>query len=112
MPVRLKDIADDLNLSKMTISRVLRGQTDVSPETKARVLQRVKELHYRPNAMARSLRMGQTSTVGLVVPSLREDYFSELAKGADQIIRSAGYGLAICLTEYDMELEQRQVELL
>jgi len=112
MPVRLKDIADDLNLSKMTISRVLRGQTDVSAETKARVLQRVKELHYRPNAMARSLRIGQTSTVGLIVPSLRETYFSELARSADQIIRSAGYGLTICLTEYDTELEQRQIELL
>jgi LacI family transcriptional regulator len=112
MPVRLKDIADDLNLSKMTISRVLRGQTDVSAETKARVLQRVKELHYRPNAMARSLRMGQTSTVGLIVPSLQDTYFSELARGADQMIRSAGYGLSICLTEHDPELERRNIELL
>jgi LacI family transcriptional regulator len=112
MPVRLKDIADDLNLSKMTISRVLRGQTDVSAETKARVLQRVKELRYRPNAMARSLRTGQTSTLGLIVPSLRETYFSELARGVDQMVRSEGYGLAVCLTDGDAELEQRQIELL
>ena len=58
MTVRLKDIANDLNLSKMTISKVLRGQTDVSPATKARVLQRVKELNYQPNISARSLRTG------------------------------------------------------
>ena len=56
MTVRLKDIASDLNLSKMTISKVLRGQTDVSAETKARVLQRMRELNYRPNISARSLR--------------------------------------------------------
>ena len=58
MAIRLQDIADDLNLSKMTISKVLRGQTDVSAETKARVLKRMKELNYRPTA--RGLRTGQT----------------------------------------------------
>ena len=70
MAIRLQDIADDLNLSKMTISKVLRGQTDVSAETKARVLQRVRELNYRPNISARSLRTGQTYMTGFVVPSL------------------------------------------
>jgi LacI family transcriptional regulator len=112
MPVRLKDIANDLNLSKMTISKVLRGQTDVSAATKARVLQRVKELNYRPNVMARSFRTGQTFTIGLIVPSLRETYCSELAKGIDQVVRPAGYGLVICPAEDDPDLEQRQVELL
>jgi LacI family transcriptional regulator len=112
MPVRLKDIANDLNLSKMTISKVLRGQTDVSAATKARVLQRVKELNYRPNVLARSFRTGQTFTMGLVVPSLRETYFSDLAKGIDQVVRAARYGLLICPAEDDSDLEQRQVDLL
>jgi LacI family transcriptional regulator len=112
MPVRLKDIANDLNLSKMTISKVLRGQTDVSAATKARVLQRVKELNYRPNVMARSFRTGQTFTIGLIVPSLRETYFGDLAKGIDQVVRPAGYGLVICPAEDDPDLEQRQIELL
>jgi LacI family transcriptional regulator len=112
MPVRLKDIADDLSLSKMTISKVLRGQTDVSAETKARVLQRVKELNYRPNVMARSLRTGQTFTIGLIVPSIRETGYSELAKGIDRVVRSAGYALVVCLAEDDPDLEQRQIELL
>lgn len=112
MPVRLKDIANDLNLSKMTISKVLRGQTDVSAATKARVLQRVKELNYRPNVMARSFRTGQTFTIGLILPSLRETYFGELAKGIDQVVRPAGYGLVICPAEDDPELEQHQIELL
>ena len=53
MAIRLQDIARDLNLSKMTISKVLRGQTDVSAETKARVMKRVQELNYRTNVTAR-----------------------------------------------------------
>lgn len=112
MPVRLKDIAEDLNLSKMTISKVLRGQTDVSAETKARVLQRAKELNYRPNVTARSLRTGQTFSMGLVLPSLRDPYFAELAKGIEQVVRPAGYGLMVCPAEDDPEHEQRQIERL
>ena len=112
MPVRLKDIADDLNLSKMTISKVLRGQTDVSAETKARVLQRVKELNYRPNVTARSLRTGQTFTMGLIVPSMRETGVAEFSRGIDQAIRPEGYGLVVCPAQDDPELEQRQIELL
>ena len=112
MPVRLKDIADDLKLSKMTISKVLRGQTDVSAETKARVLQRVKELNYRPNVTARSLRTGQTFTMGLIVPSMRETYWSEVAAGIDQVVRVAGFGLVVCPAQDDLEVEQQQLELL
>ena len=112
MPVRLKDIAEDLNLSKMTISKVLRGQTDVSAETKARVLQRAKELNYRPNITARSLRTGQTFSMGLVLPSLGDPYFAELTKGIEQAVRPAGYGLMVCPAEDDLEHEQRQIERL
>ncbi len=76
MRVRLKDIAEDLKLSKMTISKVLRGQMDISDATKARVLKRVKELNYIPNISASSLRTGQTKTVGLVLPSVGTAHFS------------------------------------
>lgn len=111
MPVRLKDIADDLNLSKMTISKVLRGQTDISAATKARVLQRVKELKYIPNITASSLRTGQTMTMGLIVPSMGESHLAEIAGGVADVIRSDGYGLIVGDTRNDPELEQRQIEL-
>lgn len=111
MPVRLQDIADDLNLSKMTISKVLRGQTDVSAETKARVLQRMKELNYRPNITARSLRTGHTFSIGLVIPSLLNPFFAEVARGIVQVIRPAGYGLFISSAEDDAELEKQEIEL-
>jgi LacI family transcriptional regulator len=112
MPIRLKDIAAELNLSKMTISKVLRGQTDVSEDTKARVLQRARELNYRPNTTARSLRTGQSFMMGLIVPSMEDRYLGDVARGVTQAIRSAGYGLVVCPSQDDRELELQQIELL
>jgi len=111
MTVRLKDIADDLNLSKMTISKVLRGQTDVSPTTKARVLQRMKELNYRPNIQARSLRTGNTFSIGLVIPMLSNSYYAELARSLVQTVKIRNYGVMISSAEEDPEIERREIEL-
>ena len=69
MAVRMKDIARDLGVSVITISKVLRNHQDVGDETRERVLARVKELDYRPNLAARSLVTGRTYLVGLVVPT-------------------------------------------
>jgi LacI family transcriptional regulator len=111
MTVRLKDIANDLNLSKMTISKVLRGQTDISAATKARVLQRMKELNYRPNISARSLRTGNTFTIGLVIPSLTNSFFTDIARGLIQTVRTAGYGVLISSAEEDPDIERHEIEL-
>ena len=112
MAVRLKDIAKDLNLSKMTISKVLRGQADVSEDTKARVLQRARELNYLANTTARSLRTGHTFMMGLVVPIMGDAYLCDVSRGISSAIRSAGYRLVVCPSQDDPELEQQQVELL
>ncbi len=58
MAVRLKDIADELGVSLVTVSRVLRNQSDVGDATRARILQRMRELNYRPNMLARGLASG------------------------------------------------------
>lgn len=112
MPVRLKDIAADLNLSKMTISKVLRGQTDVSEDTKARVLKRARELNYHPNTTARSLRTGQTFMMGLIVPSIGDSHLCDVSRGITQAIRASNYRLVVCPSQDDPELEQQQIELL
>ena len=111
MRVRLKDIAEDLNLSKMTISKVLRGQTDISEATKARVLQRVKELKYIPNISASSLRTGQTKTMGLILPSIGAPYLGDVAAGIHQAIGNEGYGLIVCSSQEEVDAEQRQIEI-
>jgi LacI family transcriptional regulator len=112
MRVRLKDIAADLNLSKMTISKVLRGQTDISDATKARVLKRVRELKYIPNISASSLRTGKTKTIGLILPSIGKPYLADIAGGVNQTVNAKGYSLIVCSSEEDVESEQRQIAIL
>src|SRR5690242_9940420 len=79
-PIRLKDIARDLNVSVMTVSKVLHDRSDISSETRERVLKRMRELNYQPNRAARSLVTGRSFTIGLVVPDLEHPFFAEIAK--------------------------------
>lgn len=110
MRTRLKDIAERLNLSVVTVSKVLRDRSDISPQTKARVLNVMKELNYRPNLTARGLATGRSFTIGLVVPSLLHPFFAEVAEGIVQVLNPAGYGLFISSAEENPQLEVQQME--
>jgi LacI family transcriptional regulator len=71
----------------------------------------MKELNYRPNIAASSLRTGNTFSIGLVIPSLEDPFFTEVAKGLVQTIRAKGYSLLISSAEEDPEIERREIEL-
>ena len=111
-PVRLKDIARDLNVSVMTVSKVVRGCADVGAETRSRVLARVKELNYQPNWVARSLAARRTFIIGLIVPDLMHSFFAEIAKGVSAAIRPLGYDVVICNSEEDADVEASEIERL
>ena len=111
-PVRLKDIARDLDVSVMTVSKVVRGCADVGAETRSRVLARVKELNYQPNWVARSLAARRTFIIGLIVPDLMHSFFAEIAKGVSVTIRPLGYDVVICNSEEDGALESSEVDRL
>jgi LacI family transcriptional regulator len=111
-PVRLKDIARDLNVSVMTVSKVVRGCSDVGPETRRRVMARIKELNYQPNWVARSLAARRTFIVGLIVPDLMHSFFAEIAKGISTTMRPQGYDVVICNSEEDSELESSEIDRL
>lgn len=110
MSVRLKDIANELGVSVVTVSRALRNRPDISSETKARILNRVKELNYRPNLTARSLVTGRSSLIGLVVPDLIHPFFGEIAKGLSSALREANYYVIVASSESDPRLEQEEIE--
>ena len=112
MPARMKDIARDLGVSVVTVSKVLRNHSDISPETRERVLKRMKELNYRPNLAARALVTGRTYMIGLIVPDLVHPFFAEVAKGLSKILRKKGYGLVISSSEEDPELEKQEIDQL
>ena len=90
--------------------KVLRGHSDISEETRKRVLKRMKELHYQPNFAARALITGRTWTLGLVVPDLLHPFFADVAKAISAEIRGHGYSLMITSSEEDPELERQEIE--
>jgi LacI family transcriptional regulator, galactose operon repressor len=108
----MKDIARDLGVSVITISKVLRNHPDVGDETRERVLARVKELDYRPNLAARSLVTGRTYLVGLVVPDLLHPFFAEIAKSLSETLRGSGYYLIVSSSEEDPDIEEQEINQL
>lgn len=112
MAVRLKDIAADLGISAVTVSKVLRGKPDVGEETRKRVLQRVREVNYQPNLLARGLASGKSQTVGLIVPDLLHTFFAEFAKGLKAGLRRRGYQLILASAEEEPQLEREEIDTL
>ena len=112
MAIRLKDIARDLNVSVITVSKVMRGNTDISEATRARVLARAKELDYQPNLAARSLVTGQSFIIGLIVPDLLNPFFAELAKSLSSALRHQSYGLIITSSEDNAAVEQSEIRMM
>ena len=108
----MKDIAKDLGVSVITISKVLRNHPDIGDQTRERVLTRVKELDYRPNFAARSLVTGRSYLVGLVVPDLLHPFFAEVAKSLSDSLRKNGYYLIVSSSEEDPELEEEEINQL
>jgi len=111
-PVRLKDIARDLDVSVMTVSKVVRGCADVGAATRKRVLERIQEMNYQPNWVARSLAGRRTFMIGLVVPDLMHSFFAEIAMGVSGAIRPFGYDVVICNSEEDCAVEASEIERL
>jgi LacI family transcriptional regulator, galactose operon repressor len=109
-PVRMKDIARDLGLSVVTVSKVFRGGNDIGEQTRQRVLDRMAELHYRPNLAARSLATGRSFTMGFVVPDLVHPFFSEVAQHLADELRPKGYSLFISSSREEPTVEQEEIE--
>jgi len=108
----MKDIARDLGVSVVTVSKVLRNHEDIGAETRKRVLDRVKELNYTPNLAARGLVTGKTYLVGLVVPDLLHPFFAQVAKSLSRALLKKGYCLTISTSEEDPELEEQEINRL
>lgn len=110
MAVRLKDIADELGVSIVTVSKALRDRPDIAKATKLKILEHVKRMNYRPNLTARSLVTGRSFLIGLVVPDLIHPFFSEIAKALSATLRKKEYFLIVSSSESDATLEHEEIE--
>ena len=103
--VTLADVAGEVGVSMMTISRVINNKGDVSASTEERVLEAVNRLGYRPSSIARGLVTNQTLTLGLVVPDVGNPFFSDIARSAEHQAYAAGYSVFLCNSEEDPQRE-------
>lgn len=90
MGVTIKDVAKAASVSVATVSRALNGHQNVAEAVRARVLEAAAALRYSPHHAARSLSSRRTQTVGVVLPELHGEFFSELMRGIDQVARTRG----------------------
>jgi LacI family transcriptional regulator len=110
MTVKMKDIARELGVSMVTVSKALRKHPDISKATRERVEAKVRDMNYHPNLAARSLVTGRSALVGLIVPDLIHPFFADIAKGLSRTLREHGYFLMISSSEEDPVLEQQEVD--
>ncbi|MDB3906382.1 LacI family transcriptional regulator [Crocinitomicaceae bacterium] len=105
----LNDIAKALNVSKATVSFVLNGKGDqfnISKEKQRLIKEKAKELSYVPNFFAKSLRQGETKTIGLVLPDISNPFYAEICKTIQEKLYDTGYNTFIVNTNDDVELEK------
>lgn len=91
----IADVAARAGVSIGTVSRVLNGLDRVSPETRQRIRQAIAALQYQPSSLARGLALSQTKTIGLVIPSITDSFFSGFVRGAEETARAAGYSMLV-----------------
>jgi DNA-binding LacI/PurR family transcriptional regulator len=112
MQVDIRKVAELAKVSISTVSRVLNSSGYVSDATRTRVLAITKELGFRQNSIARSLRSKNSSFVGLLVPDITNEFFASLARAIEQNLHHLGFSLFLCNTMEDPEAESRYIESL
>lgn len=114
MTVLLKDIAARLQLSPTTVSWVLTGKGDergISKKTQELVKAAAREMNYQPNLLARNLKLGNTMTLGLVLPSIADQFYASVAHDIEEYASSRGYSLMIASSESDKDKENKVLQL-
>ncbi len=99
--VTMADVAHEVGVSMMTVSRVINHKGDVSEVTRRRVLEVIERLDYCPSGIARGLATRRTGTLGLVVPDVANPFFAEVARGVEHVAYAEGYNVFLCNTDED-----------
>ncbi|NOZ45744.1 MAG: LacI family transcriptional regulator [Chlorobi bacterium] len=103
----IKDIAKQLGISPSTVSRALKDHPDISKKTKKVVSELAAKLHYRPNAIALSLRNKKSKIIGVIIPEMVHYFFSTIISGIEKIAHEQEYQVMVCQSN---EVYQQEVE--
>jgi LacI family transcriptional regulator len=110
--VNLKKLAKELGLAVSTVSRALRDSHEISQETKDRVKALAVEWGFQPNAHASSLRQNKSKTIGVIIPEIENNFFSQIINGIESIAQDKGFHVLIYLTHEDTQRERSILQLL
>ena len=103
------DVARQAQVSTATVSRVLNGRTTVDAAMAARVQQAMRDLDYRPNAVARNLRLNQTSLWAVIISDIGNPFFTSMVRGVEDVAQSAGFSVVLCNSDEDPQKESQYV---
>jgi LacI family transcriptional regulator len=108
----LRDVALAAEVSAATVSRFLNGSLNLPPSTTKRIELAIRALNYRPNSQARRLSLGRSETIGLVVPTIANPFFAQLADAAELAAEERGLGVLLCVTRNQARRELEYLALL
>jgi DNA-binding LacI/PurR family transcriptional regulator len=103
MSITIKDVARESGVNTSTVSRALNNGYGVNDETRRHVLEVAARLNYRTNQVARGLVTGRSQTIGLIVSDIRNPFFAEVARGAEDAAYRAGHDLVLCNSDLKAE---------
>lgn len=112
MKVKIVDVAREANVSVATVSRVVNNIPLVNEETKERVLEAIKKTGYKPNAIARSLKIQKTNTLGIMIPDITNPMYTEMVRGAEDVCGIYNYNIILSNTDFDKEKEMNSLNVL
>lgn len=110
--VRIRDVAQRAEVSAATVSRVLTGAAVVKPDVRARVLQAISELGYRPNQVARNLRRQMAEMIGVVIADVENPFFSEMVRTVEDAAYKLGYRVLLCNTDESAEKQSSYLRVM
>ncbi|MBM7615193.1 LacI family DNA-binding transcriptional regulator [Alkaliphilus hydrothermalis] len=112
MKINIKDVARKAGVSISTVSRVINESKVVKPETYKKVMKVIEELGYKPNAIARSLKVKNTKTIGILIPDISNQFYPEVVRGIEDIANMYQYNIFLCNTDLDYEKEIKYFDAL
>ncbi len=108
--VRLVDIAKELNITKVSVSKALRNHSDISEDTREKVKKMAKKLGYRPNLVARSLTSSKSKTIGVIIPKVAHFFFASVMEGIYREAKKNGYEIFLGVSFEDEKQEKKLLE--
>lgn len=108
----MRDVANAAGVSTSTVSRVLNSKTYVNEKTRQKVLAAVEKTNFRPNALAKSLKIGRSNTICLMVAAIENLMIPLIVRGVEDTARKSGFSVILCNTDEDEAIEKAYIEMM